>query len=95
MGPIWGRQDPGGPHDGPMKFAIWVVFFALDVFDTSSHYTQQAILIDSRHSQHKHIMLEHYSGVYSDKNGLLLPCIVSQNQFVVTQNKKSKLKKSS
>ena len=24
MGPIWGRQDPGGPHDGPMNFAIWV-----------------------------------------------------------------------
>ena len=25
MGPIWGRQDPGGPHVGPMNFAIWVV----------------------------------------------------------------------
>ena len=24
MGLIWGQQDPGGPHDGPMKFAIWV-----------------------------------------------------------------------
>ena len=24
MGPIWGRQDPGRPHVGPMKFAIWV-----------------------------------------------------------------------
>ena len=24
MGPIWGRQDPGGPHIGPMNFAIWV-----------------------------------------------------------------------
>ena len=23
MGPIYGRQDPGGPHVGPMKFAIW------------------------------------------------------------------------
>ena len=25
MGPIWGRQDPSGPHVGPMNFAIWVV----------------------------------------------------------------------
>ena len=25
MGSIWGRQVPGGPHDGPMNFAIWVV----------------------------------------------------------------------
>ena len=26
MGPIWGRQDPGGPHVVPMNFAIWVDF---------------------------------------------------------------------
>ena len=24
MGPIWGQQDPGGPHVGLMNFAIWV-----------------------------------------------------------------------
>ena len=23
MRPIWGQQDQGGPHDGPMTFAIW------------------------------------------------------------------------
>ena len=23
MGPIRGREDPGGPHAGPMNFAIW------------------------------------------------------------------------
>ena len=23
MGPIWGRQDPGGPRVGPMNLAIW------------------------------------------------------------------------
>ena len=22
MGPIWGRQDPGGPHVDPMNFVI-------------------------------------------------------------------------
>ena len=26
MGPIWGRQDPGGPHVGPVNFAIWEHF---------------------------------------------------------------------
>ena len=25
MGPTWGRQDPGGPHVGPMLLIIWVV----------------------------------------------------------------------
>ena len=29
MGPIWGRQDPGGPHVGPMNFAIWVGMLGL------------------------------------------------------------------
>ena len=24
MGPIWSRQDPGGPHVGPTNLAIWV-----------------------------------------------------------------------
>ena len=23
IGPSWGRQDPAGPHVGPMNFAIW------------------------------------------------------------------------
>ena len=23
MGPIWGRQDPGGPHVCPINLAIW------------------------------------------------------------------------
>ena len=25
MGPIWDWQGPGGPHVGPMNFAIWVM----------------------------------------------------------------------
>ena len=27
IGPIWGRQDPGGPHVGPINLAIWEVAF--------------------------------------------------------------------
>ena len=33
MGPIWGRQDPDGPHVGPMNLAIRV--FSPDIID---HY---------------------------------------------------------
>ena len=29
MGPIWGRQDPGGPHVGPMNLAIWAAIKSL------------------------------------------------------------------
>ena len=28
MGPIWGRQDPGGTHVGPMNFDIWVCLWS-------------------------------------------------------------------
>ena len=31
MGPIWGRQDPGGPHVGPMNFATWEAFYDTNI----------------------------------------------------------------
>ena len=39
MGPIWGRQDTGGTHVGPMNFAIWIhkiglMFKIINVTDT-------------------------------------------------------------
>ena len=30
MGPIWGRQDQGGPHVGPVNFAIWVATYLVN-----------------------------------------------------------------
>ena len=29
MGPTWGRQDPGGPHDSHVNLAIWLTTIAL------------------------------------------------------------------
>ena len=40
MGPIWGRQDPGGPHVGPMNLAIcdeWVIS-AWSLVRSGTHY---------------------------------------------------------
>ena len=34
MGPIWGRQEPGGPHVGPMNLVIWVVIPEYCCFST-------------------------------------------------------------
>ena len=31
MGPIWGRQEPGGPHVGPMNFIIWDIASRMQV----------------------------------------------------------------
>ena len=41
MGPFWGRQDPGGPHVGPMNFDIWeIVSSQLNHEDLSTHNIQ-------------------------------------------------------
>ena len=32
MGPIWGRQDLGGPHVGPMNFAIWAMYSSVQAY---------------------------------------------------------------
>ena len=34
IGPIWGRQDPGGPHVGLMNLAIWVWYISLMIMAT-------------------------------------------------------------
>ena len=46
MGPIWGRQDPVGPHVGFMNFAIWEVS---DIFDSvlSVKYTSISVELNS------------------------------------------------
>ena len=35
IGPIWGRQDPDGPHVGPMNFAVWNGY---PEFDKHNHF---------------------------------------------------------
>ena len=40
MGPIWGRQDPGGPHVGPMNLVFWAVQHHYNVADFSLKYSK-------------------------------------------------------
>ena len=42
VGPIWGRQDPGGPHVDPMNLAIWALAncsrdICLEIFIQAMH----------------------------------------------------------
>ena len=44
MGPIWGQQDPGGPHVGPMNLAIWdtqYTEFTIDIWKQLSFQTHE------------------------------------------------------
>ena len=45
MGPIWGWQDPGGPHVGPMNFAIWGIFTYRCTTPTHPYYRKNHIVL--------------------------------------------------
>ena len=45
MGPIWGRQDPGGPHVVPMKLAVWDAHISLQAYHTYTVYHILMVLI--------------------------------------------------
>ena len=46
MGPIWGRQDPGGPHVGPMNFAIWAMITWQYCFEYLLSYSNDKVKLD-------------------------------------------------
>ena len=53
---IGGRQDPGGPHVGPMNFAIWVC-------TVLSHWPRSRSVIEKMHRPLKHAIVS-YQYVY-------------------------------
>ena len=45
MGPIWGRQDPDGPHVDPMNFAISEsLYFQIAMDDTTKDLQFGAVI---------------------------------------------------
>ena len=46
MEPIWGRQDPGGPHVGPMNVAIWVYYHTFVIPTPYVNYLVETIMIN-------------------------------------------------
>ena len=83
MGPIWGQQDPGGPHAGPMNFDIWVSMSSLK-FDKISKFVPQYFTI-SHHTELCFNGIQHYMCIHSHlfsthitRSGFLLvvhPCV--------------------
>ena len=53
IGPIWGRQDPGGPHVDRMIFAIWAVV-----------KTERKNSPDSTECKVDKFRERHYEGIY-------------------------------
>ena len=62
MGPIWGWQDPGGPHVGPMNLAIWVTWnsiitcYQLNLYSVQFYSTSNRFIKNSRLNVSKKII---------------------------------------
>ena len=50
MGPTWGGQDPGGPHVGPMNFAMWKLGY---------YFTYNVIIFNKKSRTKGHVFLRH------------------------------------
>ena len=48
MEPIWGRQNPGGPHVGPMNFAVWEVYLHSPEYIIQNFYGSQVVPLGVR-----------------------------------------------
>ena len=60
MGPIWGRQNPGGPHVGPMNFAIWLDYQThIMRYVPLTHWGLNKMVAISRRQFQMHFLKEH------------------------------------
>ena len=59
MGPIWGREGPGGPHVDPMNLAIWdALFFIVYISAFSKLSLQNGVVYCGRkHEYFPHSLL--------------------------------------
>ena len=82
MGPIWGWQDPGGPHFGPMYFAIW----ELTVNTYSSPVKVQGLICVIHFTlmccKHYHVKFDHFI------MGFHCFCLFSNTQPIISGLKK-------
>ena len=77
MGPIWVRQDPGGPHVGPMNFVIWVNITG-DMFQTN-----ESINLYTAKMKKRMILF------LVEKSYLALEEIIPKHNFIETDNCRS------
>ena len=49
MGPIWGQQDPGGSHVGPMNIAIWEAISKMLLYGEWDHLEHVSLKCESKY----------------------------------------------
>ena len=69
MGSIWGRQNPGGPHVGPLNFAIWAIHSAQskwsetqNIYSHISQWPMKAVFLHQNRWSH-----------YTEQNWIFIP----------------------
>ena len=79
MGPIWGRQDPGGPHVGPMNYAIW------EAYNQDHEYAVSPIGFEL---QVKDLHYEQMGKYFMESNWSINQLMISQHLFMQWPNDK-------
>ena len=58
MGPTWGRQDPGGPHVGPVNLvALWVASSTYDDIFAYMAYMVMTVLFLNRYNAVSNVII--------------------------------------
>ena len=78
-GPTWGRQDPGGPHVGPMNVAIWVRSMILNPSGQWPAYGRSLLANVTQVSCGSHVM-------NSPQDPVSVACCLCENQFTASKN---------
>ena len=71
MGPIWGQQDPGGPHVGPMNFAVWAWSHICCIGPSFTHaLTRRCLIANDRRLAKCNVFFKH---IKAEPNGHHFP----------------------
>ena len=73
VGSIWGRQDPGGPHVGPMNFAIW---------EHIQSYVCMDKLVHLKHSNDVNIFILSWLNLF--RVNLIFNCVFTTMLYVLS-----------
>ena len=73
MGPAWGRQDPGGPHVGPMNLAIWHILLMFWFPSVQGYFPGIEVIICSDYEVYGYV--HHYKWQYNHDKALHKHCL--------------------
>ena len=80
MGPIWGRQEPGGPHVGLMNLAIWGYIKQTQPYWHHAS-TNIVLTLDANQAHAEHLTFEHEKSTPRIFNTMMISASVPRTRL--------------